>query len=63
MKDIKEKDVRQLANIIFAHAYSLGAFAGNISRKKEGYNMMLKHMIDKKDKTDGVKKLLDALYD
>ncbi len=57
-----EKAVRKLARIVFTHGYSLGAFAGSNNKKEQGYNMMLKHMIDKNIHDDEVKKLLEALY-
>ena len=57
-----EKAVRKLARIVFTHGYSLGAFAGSNDKKEQGYNMMLKHMIDKNIHDDEVRKLLEALY-
>lgn len=57
-----ERAVRKLARIVFTHAYSLGAFSGNNDKKEKGYNMMLKHMIDKNIHDDEVQKLLEALY-
>lgn len=57
-----EKAVRKLARIIFRDGYSLGAFSGNNDKMEQGYNMMLKHMIDKNIHDDEVQKLLEALY-
>ena len=56
-----EKSIRKLARIVFKHAYSLGAFSGNNDKVEQGYNMMLKHMIDPEISDDGTKQLLEAL--
>tara|TARA_R110002012_G_scaffold260756_1_gene442486 strand:- start:1232 stop:1426 length:195 start_codon:yes stop_codon:yes gene_type:complete len=58
---ISEKSVRKLARIVFRDGYSLGAFSGNNDKMEQGYQMMLKHMVDTEIHDDEVNELLKAL--
>ena len=56
-----EESIKKLARIIFKQGFSLGAFAADASKAEQGYDMMIKHMIDTDIHDDATKPLLEAL--
>lgn len=56
-----EKSIKKLAKIIFKQGYSLGAFSGDVDKTEQGYDLMIKHMIDTEISDEPTKKLLEAL--
>ncbi len=56
------RDIQKFAKILFNQGYSLGMFSQDIHKKDEGYELMLRHCIDRTIHEVGVIRLLDSLY-
>lgn len=56
-----EKSIKKLAKLIFKQGYSLGVFSGDSGKIEQGYELMIKHMIDTDIHDEPTKKLLEAL--